>query len=41
MLSGVSEYELPQDPRWELLRDRYVLRQGNNTLEARKVDLLK
>ncbi|XP_076021233.1 fibroblast growth factor receptor 1-A isoform X1 [Genypterus blacodes] len=25
MLSGVSEYELPQDPRWELLRDRLVL----------------
>ena len=24
MLSGVSEYELPQDPRWELPRDRYV-----------------
>lgn len=23
MLSGVSEYELPQDPRWELPRDRY------------------
>lgn len=22
MLSGVSEYELPQDPRWELPRDR-------------------
>lgn len=25
MLSGVSEYELPQDPRWELPRDRYLL----------------
>ncbi|MFT7813440.1 fibroblast growth factor receptor 1-A-like isoform X2 [Arapaima gigas] len=25
MLTGVSEYELPQDPRWELLRDRLVL----------------
>ncbi|XP_056888958.1 fibroblast growth factor receptor 1-A isoform X1 [Takifugu flavidus] len=25
MLSGVSEYELPQDPRWELPRDRLVL----------------
>ncbi|XP_034727218.1 fibroblast growth factor receptor 1-A isoform X1 [Etheostoma cragini] len=25
MLSGVSEYELPQDPRWELFRDRLVL----------------
>uniref|UniRef100_A0A8C6UUU1 Fibroblast growth factor receptor n=1 Tax=Neogobius melanostomus TaxID=47308 RepID=A0A8C6UUU1_9GOBI len=25
MLSGVSEYELPQDPRWELARDRLVL----------------
>ncbi|KAI9521695.1 Fibroblast growth factor receptor 1-A [Dissostichus eleginoides] len=25
MLPGVSEYELPQDPRWELLRDRLVL----------------
>ncbi|XP_061841817.1 fibroblast growth factor receptor 1-A isoform X5 [Nerophis lumbriciformis] len=25
MLSGVSEYELPQDPRWELLRDCLVL----------------
>jgi len=24
MLSGVSEYELPQDPRWELPRDRCV-----------------
>lgn len=24
MLSGVSEYELPQDPRWELPRDRYT-----------------
>ncbi|XP_019908276.2 fibroblast growth factor receptor 1-A isoform X6 [Esox lucius] len=25
MLTGVSEYELPQDPRWELPRDRLVL----------------
>ncbi|KAM4616609.1 fibroblast growth factor receptor 1-A isoform 1-T1 [Polymixia lowei] len=25
MLSGVSEYELPQDPRWELPRERLVL----------------
>ncbi|KAM6931111.1 fibroblast growth factor receptor 1-A isoform 1-T1 [Xenentodon cancila] len=25
MLSGVSEYELPQDPRWELSRDKLVL----------------
>uniref|UniRef100_A0A665W7I5 Fibroblast growth factor receptor n=1 Tax=Echeneis naucrates TaxID=173247 RepID=A0A665W7I5_ECHNA len=25
MLSGVSEYELPQDPRWELSRGRLVL----------------
>uniref|UniRef100_A0A8C1RL92 Fibroblast growth factor receptor n=2 Tax=Cyprinus carpio TaxID=7962 RepID=A0A8C1RL92_CYPCA len=25
MLSGVSEYELPQDPRWEVARDRLVL----------------
>ncbi|XP_031426078.1 fibroblast growth factor receptor 1-A isoform X1 [Clupea harengus] len=25
MLSGVSEYELPQDPRWELTRERVVL----------------
>ncbi|XP_057212111.1 fibroblast growth factor receptor 1-A isoform X1 [Triplophysa rosa] len=25
MLSGVSEYELPQDPRWEVPRDRLVL----------------
>ncbi|XP_009302579.1 fibroblast growth factor receptor 1-A isoform X1 [Danio rerio] len=25
MLSGVSEYELPQDPRWEVQRDRLVL----------------
>ncbi|XP_053276825.1 fibroblast growth factor receptor 1-A isoform X1 [Pleuronectes platessa] len=25
MLSGVSEYELPQDPRWELSRTRLVL----------------
>ncbi|KAJ8347077.1 hypothetical protein SKAU_G00284780 [Synaphobranchus kaupii] len=25
ILSGVSEYELPQDPRWELPRDRLVL----------------
>ncbi|XP_058245053.1 fibroblast growth factor receptor 1-A isoform X4 [Hemibagrus wyckioides] len=25
MLSGVSEYELPQDPRWELPRDKLVL----------------
>ncbi|XP_036384171.1 fibroblast growth factor receptor 1b [Megalops cyprinoides] len=25
VLSGVSEYELPQDPRWELPRDRLVL----------------
>lgn len=25
MLSGVSEYELPQDPRWELPRDRCAL----------------
>uniref|UniRef100_A0A8C7ZXH2 Fibroblast growth factor receptor n=1 Tax=Oryzias sinensis TaxID=183150 RepID=A0A8C7ZXH2_9TELE len=24
MLSGVSEYELPQDPRWEVPRDKYV-----------------
>ncbi|XP_032774680.1 fibroblast growth factor receptor 1 isoform X5 [Rattus norvegicus] len=25
MLAGVSEYELPEDPRWELPRDRLVL----------------
>ncbi|XP_067269117.1 fibroblast growth factor receptor 1-A isoform X6 [Pseudorasbora parva] len=25
MLSGVSEYELPQDPRWEVHRERLVL----------------
>jgi hypothetical protein len=25
MLAGVSEYELPEDPRWELPRDRYSL----------------
>uniref|UniRef100_A0A8C7ZXU2 Fibroblast growth factor receptor n=1 Tax=Oryzias sinensis TaxID=183150 RepID=A0A8C7ZXU2_9TELE len=25
MLSGVSEYELPQDPRWEVPRDKLVL----------------
>ncbi|KAM4576884.1 fibroblast growth factor receptor 1-A isoform 1-T1 [Odontesthes bonariensis] len=25
MLAGVSEYELPQDPRWELPRDKLVL----------------
>ncbi|TRZ00640.1 hypothetical protein DNTS_027222 [Danionella cerebrum] len=25
MLSGVSEYDLPQDPSWELARDRLVL----------------
>ncbi|XP_059909482.1 fibroblast growth factor receptor 1-A-like [Gadus macrocephalus] len=25
MLSGVSEYELPQDPRWELSRERLVM----------------
>ncbi|XP_030623102.1 fibroblast growth factor receptor 1b [Chanos chanos] len=25
VLSGVSEYEFPQDPRWELPRDRLVL----------------
>ncbi|XP_062855381.1 fibroblast growth factor receptor 1-A [Trichomycterus rosablanca] len=25
MLAGVSEYELPQDPRWELLRDKLVM----------------
>ncbi|KAI5622064.1 fibroblast growth factor receptor 1-A isoform 2 precursor, partial [Silurus asotus] len=25
MLSGVSEYELPQDPRWELSREKLVL----------------
>ncbi|XP_048876758.1 fibroblast growth factor receptor 1b isoform X2 [Brienomyrus brachyistius] len=25
MLSGVSEYELPQDPRWELPRERLAL----------------
>uniref|UniRef100_A0A8C5H1H1 Fibroblast growth factor receptor n=1 Tax=Gouania willdenowi TaxID=441366 RepID=A0A8C5H1H1_GOUWI len=25
MLTGVSEYELPQDPRWELPRERLVL----------------
>ncbi|KAK5605769.1 Fibroblast growth factor receptor 1-A [Crenichthys baileyi] len=25
MLSGVSEYELPQDPRWEIPRDKLVL----------------
>lgn len=29
MLSGVSEYELPQDPRWELSRGRYVLKKRN------------
>lgn len=26
MLSGVSEYELPQDPRWEVPRDKYVFK---------------
>ncbi|KAM4745907.1 fibroblast growth factor receptor 1-A isoform 1-T1 [Anableps anableps] len=25
MLTGVSEYELPQDPRWEIHRDKLVL----------------
>ncbi|KAG8441165.1 hypothetical protein GDO86_006779 [Hymenochirus boettgeri] len=25
MLSGVSEYELPEDPRWEVPRDRLIL----------------
>ncbi|XP_026536957.1 fibroblast growth factor receptor 1 isoform X2 [Notechis scutatus] len=25
MLTGVSEYELPEDPRWELPRDRLIL----------------
>lgn len=39
MLSGVSEYELPQDPRWELPRDRYVLNQtflhANHYLDSR------
>ncbi|XP_014883927.1 fibroblast growth factor receptor 1-A isoform X1 [Poecilia latipinna] len=25
MLTGVSEYELPQDPRWEIPRDKLVL----------------
>ncbi|KAE8619392.1 hypothetical protein XENTR_v10009751 [Xenopus tropicalis] len=25
MLSGVSEYELPEDPRWEVARDRLIL----------------
>ncbi|XP_033926277.1 fibroblast growth factor receptor 1 isoform X2 [Melopsittacus undulatus] len=25
MLAGVSEYELPEDPRWELPRDRLIL----------------
>ncbi|XP_069474033.1 fibroblast growth factor receptor 1 isoform X4 [Ambystoma mexicanum] len=25
MLSGVSEYELPEDPRWEFSRDRLIL----------------
>ncbi|XP_039210182.1 fibroblast growth factor receptor 1 isoform X3 [Crotalus tigris] len=25
MLTGVSEYELPEDPRWELTRDRLIL----------------
>ncbi|OXB75075.1 UNVERIFIED_CONTAM: hypothetical protein H355_015436 [Colinus virginianus] len=25
MLAGVSEYELPEDPRWELPRDRYMM----------------
>lgn len=41
MLSGVSEYELPQDPRWELSRDRYVqvktLRRGTDIFEASHV----
>ncbi|XP_053553191.1 fibroblast growth factor receptor 1-like, partial [Bombina bombina] len=25
MLSGVTEYELPEDPRWEVSRDRLIL----------------
>uniref|UniRef100_P22182-2 Isoform 2 of Fibroblast growth factor receptor 1 n=1 Tax=Xenopus laevis TaxID=8355 RepID=P22182-2 len=25
MLSGLSEYELPEDPRWEVARDRLIL----------------
>ncbi|XP_075063143.1 fibroblast growth factor receptor 1 isoform X3 [Mixophyes fleayi] len=25
MLAGVSEYELPEDPRWEVARDRLIL----------------
>ncbi|MEE6479190.1 hypothetical protein FKM82_012174 [Ascaphus truei] len=25
MLAGVSEYELPEDPRWELVRDRLIM----------------
>lgn len=24
MLAGVSEYELPEDPKWEFPRDKYV-----------------
>lgn len=41
MLSGVSEYELPQDPRWELPRDKYVkkLRQYNNNKRLNYSDL--
>lgn len=25
MLAGVSEYELPEDPKWEFPRDKYVV----------------
>lgn len=35
MLSGVSEYELPQDPRWELPRDRCALDSGDLLEKAR------
>lgn len=28
ILAGVSEYELPYDPMWELPRDRYVSMQN-------------
>lgn len=34
MLSGVSEYELPQDPRWELPRDRYEVPPSRAGLRA-------
>lgn len=41
ILAGVSEYELPYDPAWELPRDRFGRIPTHITLELRNVQMLR